>query len=449
MTTLVGACATGAAPESELLADAREPVQEMLQERARRLTAGDVEGYLRPMTPEARAVEEPIARGAVAAPISEVNLAMDEADFDPDGTLVTSARVDFVYRYRDLPQDNEFRFRLDYEMERRNGSWVVTSSKPDPEVFGAVPMWATGPVQVARSPHFVALFRPGLAEVDQSLQLAEQARGRLLERLTLTPDPVHLLVLARDHAEFIGFLGEEVPQGVLAATEYIFSQTRAHDARPVKRGMVVNVDSVLRNGSRVVDLDAGHAKRLDGSGAGMGGMTIAGAQMGGGHGGPPQKDPQPKSEITATQVFQHELGHLALSRFTRRSTAAWVVEGGAMQLSGERRVNTWRFLLENPDLFEDQALSFSSLEAVQLDNALQYGYVNAAVAYLVDTFGAEKFWGFYRDFKEYDRGSEAHPLEELWPDATHRLLRRTYDLDEDQLDVRTREYMQEAVGIRP
>ncbi len=59
MTTLVGACATRAAPESELFADPREPVQEMLQERARRLTAGDVEGYLRPMTPEARAVEEP------------------------------------------------------------------------------------------------------------------------------------------------------------------------------------------------------------------------------------------------------------------------------------------------------------------------------------------------------------------------------------------------------
>lgn len=455
---VLAACGSDALPDPGIVADPRQPVQEMLQARARRLSAGDAEGYLAPMAPEARAVEEPIARGALAVQVSEVNLAMDEADFAPEGDRVTGARVDFVYRYPQLPRDNEFRLRLNYEIERRDGAWIVTKSEPDPDVYGPLPIWATGPVQVARSPHFVVLSRPGLAGVDRSLDIAEEARSQLLERLTLVPDQVHLLVLAKGHQEFADLLGDEgLPEDVLAAAGYHFSETRGHESRPEGRALVVKLDGLVGDPSRKVELDPNHGARLDGKAGteggmgGMGGMGAGGRQMGGGHGTPPGTGPQrPPSDLTARQVFQHELGHLALSRFTRRSTPPWVVEGGAMQLSGERRVGEWKFLLDHRPLLDEPALSFAkALTRNPLKSALQYGYVNAAVSYLVETSGPAKFWDFYRNFKEYDRGSEAHPLEEVWPDATHRLLRRMYDLEEAQLDTKTLEYLERgATGPR-
>ncbi|MDP9404392.1 MAG: hypothetical protein M3P85_13940 [Actinomycetota bacterium] len=62
--------------------------------------------------------------------------------------------------------------------------------------------------------------------------------------------------------------------------------------------------------------------------------------------------------------------------------------------------------------------------------------------------GEKTFWNFYRDFKEYEpAGSqEAHPLEETRADATHRLPRRIYDMNEEQLDAKTREYIKKAVS---
>lgn len=44
---------------------------------------------------------------------------------------------------------------------------------------------------------------------------------------------------------------------------------------------------------------------------------------------------------------------------------------------------------------------------------------------------------------------QAHPLEELRADATHRLLRRIYDMNEEQLDDKTREYIASAVQAVP
>ncbi|MDP9401781.1 MAG: hypothetical protein M3P85_00275 [Actinomycetota bacterium] len=81
-------------------------------------------------------------------------------------------------------------------------------------------------------------------------------------------------------------------------------------------------------------------------------------------------------------------------------------------------------------------------------DAITYAYANAAVSYLVETFGEKTFWNFYRDFKKYEpAGSqEAHPLEETRADATHRLLCRIYDMNEEQLDEKTREYIKKALS---
>lgn len=408
----------------------------MLQQRARALAAGDVEGYLAPLTPDARAVEEPIARGAVSVPLAEVQLTMDEGDIDRGGSEVNGARIDFVYRYEDLPEDNVFRFRLDSDMERRDGSWVVTKSAIRRRIGTRkipVPMWATGPVGVASSAHFLAQFRPELGSVDHILQLAEQARERLLPSLTLEPEPRHLIRLARDDADFEQLLDEGPEPGVVAVAEYLFSRTYGHDVRPENRQITVDVQAVERaSGEKLYHAPAHSPGRDHDEGGGR-----ADRRGGGGH--------RPEPEITAMQVFEHELAHIVLSRFTRASTTAWVVEGAAMHLAKERRAVSWRAGMQL-GLFD--RLSFVTLsEQENLRDAMEYAYANAATSYLLETFGPERFWAFYRDFKEFRGGEdETHPLEEALADATHRLLRRIYDLDEERLDDEARKYISNAVG---
>ena len=117
-----------------------------------------------------------------------------------------------------------------------------------------------------------------------------------------------------------------------------------------------------------------------------------------------------------------------------------------MLLAGERRIEGWRAGLRDGTF---KGLSFVDLSHQdRLRSAGEYAYANAAVSYLVDTFGAAKFWELYRDFKEYDPGGEpeVHPLEQLLADATHRLLRRIYNIDERELDARTREYIQRSAA---
>ena len=416
------ACAGTDEPSPPPIAEARGSVQAMLRERARNLQAGDVEGYLRPLSPEARPVEEPIARGSTAVPLEGINLVMDEADIDLSGTSVQAARVDFIYRYRGIPDDNLFRFRLVYDLALRDGSWAVTKSTVDRKVE-PLPVWATGPVQVSESPHFVALARPGLPRVQEVLGLAERAREALVPRLQLEADPRHLVVLARNQAEYQQFVRTPALARTTALTEYVFSQSRGHGARAEGRKMSVNLEPVLRLAAKVEDHGPQHGARGNGSPRTR----------------PPSGPDIPVgSELTAGQVFQHELGHLALARVTRPSTPGWVVEGGAMLLAGERRINSWKVGTAR-GVFEN--LSFSQMGGYDaLVDSGEYAYANAAVSYLVEAFGEQKFWEFYRDFKEF-QGDEPHPLEQRLADGTRRLLRRIYELNEDQLDARTRDYI--------
>lgn len=438
VTVLSGACAkeTGEPLDSGSAPGPRQAVDSMLRERAKALTAGNVDGYLAPMTPEARAVEEPIARGTTSVPIAEVNLLMDEADFDDAGTAVSAARIDFIYRYEDLPEDNLFRFRLLYDLELRDGSWMVTNAKHD-ERKTPLPIWARGPVAVASSPHFLALHRPGTGRVDESLKLAEKARGKLLEGLTLQPDGKHVLLLAKDQAEYEDMAGEGAGAS-LALVSYIFRSSTANPTRAEARQMVVNLAAVLDDPARKADVGPEHGSALGDEDPGQDDDEDIGPEI------PDDLMAKLEAELVPAQVFQHELGHLALSRVTRESTTGWVVEGGAMLLADERRAGSWQ-LGQQFGIYDE--ITFAGLSGESnLSNAITYAYANAAVSYLVETFGEKKFWDFYRDFKEYEpTGSmEAHPLEELRADATHRLLRRIYDMNEEQLDEKTREYIKKA-----
>lgn len=444
---VAAACTEGASvPEDGEAASGkvtpREQLQELLDTRAEALMGEDVAGYLELLDPPARQAEQLIAEQATEMPLSEVSLQLRDVTFqqrevDGEQTLVAdNAKVDFRFYYEGIPDDNPFFFRLRPDFVQHPDGWRIADSElvlPDEQTHVPMPpMWALGPTEVARSEHFLGLHRPGLGNVQAILELAERARGQLLERLTLEPAPTHVMQLAANEAQYEEIINPEGPaRSVAVASEIYASPQYAPSRIPQNRHMSVNLEATFAEGlpqEAVGDPSAGHG--------GMGGGPGEG------------EDHQYEPETSPREVFQHELGHLALGRFTRATTPVWVSEGAAMQLAGEQRTTSWRVGLAEGAFGAMTFLELSGRDPSEGLSSMEYAYVNAAVSWLVEEYGADRFWEFYQGFKEYDQrampgGTE---LEQEHADATHRLLFRVYDMGEEALDQRAREWMRQETN---
>lgn len=391
-SVLAGACGGGGSGGG-----GGSPLDELrvaMRERAALLAEGDVDGYMAAVGPAAEEQERAIAEGAAAVPISYAN-----ATVTPDGprtaTSFANATVEVVYRYEGLPAENLFRFSMSYDLEERGGVWTVTAAEPTGEV--ALPVWATGPIEAARSEHFLALHRPGLPKAKEALDVAEEARTSLAERLEAAEtDPVSLILLAGTDEEYAEFRGGPTQDGELAAAGFLFLPL----SRAENRFMVVKSHRLVDEGAPATFEDGLQA--------------------------PPKI------------VFQHELAHLALTRLNGPYTPGWVNEGAAMYLSGEERLAVWKAGLAGGGFEGVSIAAVANAEA--LADGIQYAYANATVQYLVDTFGADRFFDFYGRFL---------PLgvtPEFEADPTKVVLAESYDITVADLDKRTLEYMAEAVA---
>lgn len=402
---LLASCADGGDPSTEarglgdVAASPRAPVQVMLRERADRLRAGDIEGYLAPMSPEARAFEEPVAREAMKLPLSQIDITIGEATISLDGKRFTEAGIAFRYRYEQLPEDNPFHLSLVYDLELQDGSWIITKSEfPDPYL---PPLWAIRPVEVSESPHFVVVAGAGSEQVAEITAKAEEGLTRLLPKITLETDSKFLLVLPPDEAHYQAVVGES---DSLAVAAVLYVQTPAHPLRPEDRHIVINVAATRRAAQATIEEDV--------------------------------------TPLDTTLVLQHELAHLALSRFTRPCTANWVAEAAAMWLSDDRRMGEWRRMVT------PGPLDPPGLREMEEDEEVHYPTANAVGLGLVERKGAAKFFDFYQNFKDL----EPHPMCRGKAGRTERaigsdqLLRRHYGIDIEQADEMTKEYIRKAVA---
>jgi len=415
---LLAACGATSAPPAP--ATAVEDVRSMLRARARLLVDKDVAGYLRPVTGEARTLEEAIARGAAAVPLAFVNATFNPSGrAEPDATEFRDAELELVFGYEGFPKDNRFRFALRYDLELIDGLWTITASRhePQPGVQGVgeaeegsaaadaearfenrlpLPVWARFPLEATQSEHFLVLHPPGLAEAAQVVELAEQARAQLAPRLRFgSADTIQLVVVARDRDEYEAFLEADRGADSVALVSLIYIPF----APPEGRQMIVNLDRVLGRDERLV----GH------SGA-----------------------------ATSVEILQHELAHLALSRVDSLFTPSWVQEGAAMYLAGERRLDEWTDGLADGTFADVSVTGFG--EDTNLSRSADYAYVNAAVSYLVAEFGAERFWDFYVRFQPV--------VDSVVSDDSvgNFVVESVYGIDLPELDRRTREWMAAAVA---
>lgn len=304
----------------------------MLNSRALALTNRDVAAYLAPLSPEAQLVETPFAQGALSVPVSGLHMKLEEEAHAGSRNRFESAKVEISFGYEGLAADNIFRLNVVYDLARTGTSWTASSSRietsPDP------PVWMTGPVEVKRSEHFLAFFRPGLASSQTALDRAEEARRRLQAKLPLTLDRAHLILLAHNRAEYEQLSAEDVPLSAVAQAETNFAISETSIAAE-GRLIVVNLERLL-------------------------------------------------TQSDAIEIFQHELAHLGLAAETRPFTPAWVGESAAMYLAGSRPILTWR---EGSRRGSFDHLSFSELtrapalgqhDPTGASPSLEYAYAAAA-----------------------------------------------------------------------
>lgn len=391
---MVGACGGGSTPPAADAGPAGE-VRALLRQRAALLAEGDVAGYLAAVRPSAEATERALAEGAAAVPVSWANVSFQpRPGARSTASTFRDAEVDVVFRYEGLPEENLFRFSLDYDLELQGGSWVITGSRfaghSDPP-----PIWATGPAASARSEHFLALHRPGLAGAGDALDAAEQGWRGLAARLPgFAADDVHLVLLAGSDEEYAAIKGspDEGEVGIARARSSSLSE-------PEGRHMLVKAHEIV-----------------------LGDATAA-AEDG--------------AQAPAAEVFQHELAHLALTGLDGPFTPSWVSEGAAMYLAEERRVDAWAFGRAE-GVFAP--MSVGRMDRGGLADGLEYAYANAAVLHLVEEFGAERFFDFYGRFRPLSPGGD------FLSDPTAVTLDGAYGLTVQQLDERTRAYIDRAAG---
>ncbi|MEO7804499.1 MAG: hypothetical protein ABIS18_09155 [Actinomycetota bacterium] len=384
----------------------------MLDTRAERLNKGDLKGYLAPLSEEAQAAEQNFAQGSLTVPLSSRQLHLSASTPPPNSKTLKDIKVDFIYRYEGLPQDNTFRITWIYDLEDRDGSWHVAHSRP--EVGTHFPIWANGPTETKRSEHFLALFHPGLAKADETMKIAEEARAQLAKKLSFPLEDDQLLLLARDRAEYMQLSARAAPVSAIAQAETAFEVTPS-SITIRSRQIVLNLEKLFDDGA-------------------------------------------------AKETFVHELGHLALAKQTRPFTPAWVSEAAAMFLAETRPVDTWKEGIRRG--------VFDTISLVQLNRAsnlglhdpsgeaasFEYAYASAASWYLTQTFGSETFFDFYESYTEvsastfYDRLPEQRtPQQEeqavatLAEETTTASIQKLFGISTSELDARVRQWIRNEI----
>lgn len=374
----------------------------------------NIQGFLDTAAPAAQEFERPIATGAAAVPLTGLRMQVNQSSFAEGRQTLAGIHVDLVYRYDGLQEDNSFRLPLVYDFAETDDGWLVTAASLRPGA--TMPVWASGPILSRQSEHFIALFRPELQNPDRILREAEEARAQLDGKITFQLENKYVILVAGNDEEYRSMAGATLsPVSAIAQVETSYEVT-PENIRVLSRQMVINSQKLHADGE-------------------------------------------------ALETLRHELGHLAVAQYTRPFTPAWVSESAAMFLAGTRPESIWRNGLQR-NRFDaitierlTRAANLGEHDPTREGASLEYAYSAAAAWYLVETFGAEQYWDFYRSYADvpaltlYDRLPEnsaspegARAIEALAVSTTAESLQRYFGLNQDALDQAIKAWMAAQVG---
>ena len=332
---------TRSAPPHRTAPSDDQLIEDVLHDRADALASGNRRAYLMTSAPRRRRADSAAFDRAAALPLRAVT--MDVAALDVTGTRA-AARVRERYGIERIAGTFESTRRL--ELVKRGGRWRVAA------VRGArgFPPWEVGRFSVRRTPHFIVLVPQGIAprELLATLESGYRAmkarllRGHLRRR--------YLVVAAADAAQ-ARTLTRQIRgvETIAAISDATISEQGP--ARAVSKVIALRLLVVM---SAFADLDTATQRR-----------TIA-----------------------------HELTHAALASLTSGRTPAWLVEGVAMYVSGDRRAAP-----PGADLAAlSRPLAIARLGG--LPQARAYAASSAAAFAIADRFGARRLLALYNVFND-------------------------------------------------
>jgi surface antigen len=322
-------------PSDEQLLD------ELLRDRADALQDGDRHAFLMTATRARRRVDRTGIAAAAALPLRAV-------DLEAGGMSVIGrrARAEVTVRYRIEGVRGTFQSTRLFAFVKRGGRWRVATVRGG----RGRPPWEVGRFAVRRTRHFVVLAPPRAAAGDLTAAL-ENGYREMRSRLQLGRLRRRYLVIATADPDQTRALTSEI-RG-LASLVAISDATINERGRARAVSAVVSLRLLVVH-SAFAGLDAEGKRR-----------TIA-----------------------------HELTHAALAGATSGRTPAWLVEGVAMYVSGDRRVTPPGADLR--PLSRPEAIAKLSGPA----QARAYAASSAAAFAIVDRFGAKKLLALYDAFND-------------------------------------------------
>jgi hypothetical protein len=316
-------------------------IEDVLRDRADALEAGDRRAYVATATRGQRRADRVAISRAAALPLRDVEL--DPAAIEVTGTR---ARTRVMERYGVDRVRGAFQGTRRVELVKAGEHWRVAGA------LGArgLPPWEVGRFDVHRTPHFVVLATPNApaAELLAALETGYDAmRARLQHGLRRR----YLVVAVADPAQARALTQQIHGLASLAA----ISDATINERGPARAVSTVVSLRLLVVSSTFARLDAEGQRR-----------TIA-----------------------------HELTHAALAGSTSGRTPAWLVEGVAMYVSGDRRAA--------PPGGGDLAALSEPTAIARLSGVAQaraYATSSAAAFAIVDRFGTRRLLALYDAFND-------------------------------------------------
>jgi hypothetical protein len=365
-----------------------EQLERLLARRAAALEAGRVRAYAATATGPQRDRDREAARNARGLPLRDVALEVDSADVA--GRRAT-LKVAALYGVRGIR--GRFATARTIELRRTGAGWRVRRESRGRERHP----WEVGPHAARRSRHFLVLAPRGLdtGALVAALEDGYARMGTVVRRSRLRD---RYLVVVAGGAQAARALTERIRGvGSLAA----ISDTEVQE------------DGVARRVSAVV------SQRV---------VVVW----------PPFST---LGEEGQRRVVTHELTHAALAPSTSGRTPAWLVEGLALYVSEDRRIDQAAQLRVRGALPTLRGLARPDAIA-RLSGDRQsaaYAYSSAAAFYVADRYGRDRLLRLYLAFNDEDLPGRPGP------EATGRAVRRVLGVSLPRLERDLRDWITSAL----
>ena len=329
-------------------------LKELLDAQAQAISSGEVGAYLATLDPTIWGDQTAIFQRVERLPFDTFQWTLEaNQDFD-DAVTGTLSQISTQMRFtlEGIPEDNVFVHDFVLDFARSNGAWQITNMSPGQNP----PFWWNGDIVLTTTPHFLVFTRPTSLNEAAIIETEVETAYAALQAIGLPLESRYVAYFTAPEDDFVQLTGESNPNALgIALTRYQLEEERID---VIGRAFFIN-------GSKFAD------------------ERFAGERQ---------------STIT------HELVHLALSHDARPFTPPWLSEGLAVYYSGQDTADERLRLYEEGQMNSVNLSQLTGLDSlgehdfIGKTTGYRYIYSGATIRYLIETYGEEQLFAFYRTY---------------------------------------------------